>query len=110
MWREHDGRWQDTSPVVLRWMDCGVGVFLWWECFYGSVQGFGNESTVLDEGVVAERLWPAGPEFYKCQRDPVVAFLDDASFPEDRLVQDNVMRVGVVRHDALPSVVSATVG
>lgn len=58
MWREHDERWQDTSPVVLRWMDCWVGLFcfLWWECLCGSVQGFGNESAVLDEGVVAERL------------------------------------------------------
>src|SRR5579871_495477 len=96
------GRRAYTSPIVQMWKELRSGF-----CFYGwevgeSVHGLRNEGAVFNEGVVVERLWAADPEFHECKRDPLVAFLDDPSFAENRLVQDNIMRVGVVRHDAPP--------
>jgi hypothetical protein len=63
---------------------------------------FGTSVPVLDEGVVVEWLWPVDPEFHEYAQDPLVAFLDDPRFTENRLVQDNVMRVGVIGHEAPP--------
>lgn len=68
---------------------------MWWECLWGSVQDFGNESVVLDEGVIVERLRPFDPEFDKRQRNPVVEFLDNSGLAENDLVQDDVVRVPV---------------
>jgi len=88
---------------------CGVeGVVAGFTCvdvlFGDSVEGLGNKRAILDERVTVERIWPASAEFHECKRDPVVAFLDNAGFAENRLVQNDIMRVavGVLWHDAPP--------
>ena len=75
-WVAHDGQ---TRP------SCGVEWSCGWTYLVGggwriSVQDFGNESVVLDEGVIVERLRPFDPEFDKRQRNPVVQFLDNSGF------------------------------
>ena len=63
--------------------------------FEGSVRDFGNESVVFNKGGVVEPLWPVRSEFDECQRDPLVALLDNPSLAENDFVQDNIMRVAV---------------
>ena len=59
-------RWADVAHVAHRaeWMKLRGGFVAWIES-WGSVQDFGNEGTILDEGVVIERPWPANSEFHE---------------------------------------------
>jgi hypothetical protein len=67
-----------------------------------SVLDFGNESMVVDEGVIGERLRSADSESDEYQRDPLVEFLNHAGLAENHFVQDDVVSVAVavVQHGA----------
>jgi hypothetical protein len=69
-----------------------------------SVFDFGNESLVVDEGVIGERLRSADSESDEYQRDPLVESLNHAGLAENHFVQDDVVRVvvAVVQHGAPP--------
>jgi hypothetical protein len=59
-------RWT-TGHVAHRaeWMELKGGFVAWMGSFGGSVQDLGNQGTILDEGVVIERPWPANSEFHE---------------------------------------------
>src|SRR5579883_1469713 len=60
-------RWADVAHVAHRaeWMELRGGFCCVGRKFVDSVQDFGNEGTILDEGVVIERPWPANSEFHE---------------------------------------------
>ena len=58
----------------------------------GLIRGFENEGAILDESAVANSVWPADPEFDEHERDPLVAFLDDAGLAENDFLRYEVMR------------------
>jgi hypothetical protein len=80
MWRGHDGRRRNTSPIVRSGWSGEVGFELFLvEMLVGSVWDFGNEGVVFDEGVIGEQLSATDAEPDVRQRNPVVQFLDNAS-------------------------------
>ena len=57
MWRGHDGRRGNTSPIVRSGWSCELDLrFLWVGSLEDSVWDFGNEGVVFDEGVIGEQL------------------------------------------------------
>jgi hypothetical protein len=71
----------------------------------GSVEDFGNEALVLDEGVTSGQLRSTDCQLDECQRYPITDFFDNAGFAEYAFVHDNVMSeaVAVFGHSAPPN-------
>jgi len=72
----------------------------------GSVEDFGNEALVLDEGVTGGQLGSTDCQLDECQRYPITDFFDNEGFAENAFVHYEVMSeaVGVFGHSAPPNV------